>query len=127
MKLPQRRKSIREPEEVVRKKRHAQSSTAPTPISVPTQGLSQSSISPSVNPLSDRKVETGKNIDFRFFEKEGFTFATKIKNQGWKLYCSLKEVTFVDLVREFYQNLHYGSGSVTSTVKGIDKIGRAHI
>ena len=61
-----------------------------------------------------------RSIDFRFFEKEGFTFASKIKNQGWKLYCSLKEVTYVDLVREFYQNLHYGNGSVTSTVKEID-------
>ena len=120
MKLPQRRKSIREPEEIVRKKRHAQSSTVPNPVSVPAQGPSQPSISPSVNLLSDRKVETGKNIDFRFFEKEGFTFATKIKNQGWELYCSLKEVTYVDLVREFYQNLNYGNGSVTSTVKGID-------
>ena len=111
MKLPQRRKSVREPEEIIRKKRQAaQSSTAPTPASVSAQGPPQSFLSPSKNPLSDRKVETGKNIDFRFFEKEDFTFATKIKNQGWDFYCSLKEVTYVDLVREFYQNLHYGDG-----------------
>ena len=119
MKLPQRRKSVRELEESVRRKRQAaQSSSAPVPASV--QGPSQSSQTPSKNPLSDRKVETGKNIDFRFFESEGFSLASKIKNQGWSFYCSLKEVTFVDLVREFYQNLIYGNGSVTSTVKGID-------
>ena len=44
----------------------------------------------------------------------------KSKNQGWRFYCSLKEVTYVDLVREFYLNLHYGNGTVTSTIKGID-------
>ena len=81
MKLPQRRKSVHELEENVRRKRQAaQSSTAPTPASVSAQGPSQSSLSPSKIPLSDRKVETGKNVDFRFFEKEGFTFGTKIKN-----------------------------------------------
>ena len=47
MKLSQRRKSVRELEENVRRKRQAaQSSTAPTPASVSAQGPSQSSLSP---------------------------------------------------------------------------------
>ena len=125
MKLPQRRKSVRALEEGVRRKRQAsQTSSAPIPASVSAlasaPGPSQSPLSPGKIPLSDRKVETGKNVDFRFFEKEGFSFGTKIKNQGWGFYCSLKEVTYVDLVREFYLNLHYGNGTVTSTVKEID-------
>ena len=103
-----------------RKRQASQTSSAPIPISASAPGLSQSPLSLSKISLSDRKVETGKNVDFRFFEKEGFSFGSKIKNQGWKFYYSFKEVTYVDLVREFYLNLCYGNGTVTSTVKGID-------
>ena len=83
MKLPQRRKLVRELEEGVHRKRQAsQISSAPIPASVSAPGPSQSLLSPSKIPLSDRKVETGKNVDFRFFEKEGFSFGSKIKKIG---------------------------------------------
>ena len=88
------------------------------PASAPA--TTRSPISPSKVFLSDRKVESGKNIDFRFFEKEGFSIRSKIKDQGWKFYCSLKENTYVDLAREFYLNLGYSNEIIKSTVKGVD-------
>ena len=82
MKLPQRRKSVRELEENVRKKRQAaQSSTAPTPASVSAQGPPQSSLSPSKNPLSDRKVETGKNIAFGSLKKRALHLQLRLKTK----------------------------------------------
>ena len=74
MKLPQRRKSVRGLEESVRRKRLATETTSASnlaPASAPV--TTRSPISPSKVPLSDRKVEPDKNIDFRFFEKEGFS------------------------------------------------------
>ena len=65
-------------------------------------------------------MEPRKNIDFKFFEKEVFFIGSKIKNQGWKFYCLLKENTYVDLVREFYLNLSYCNGTVKSLVKGVN-------
>ena len=93
MKLPQRRKSVRGLEESVRRKRQATKTTSAL-IPAPASALatSWSPISPSKIPLSDRKVEPGKNIDFRFFEKEGFSIGSKIKDQDWKFYCSLKKI-----------------------------------
>ena len=67
-------------------------------------------------------MEPRKNIDFKFFEKEGFSIGSKIKNQGWEFYCLLKENTYVDLVREFYLNLSYYNGTVKSIVKCVDII-----
>ena len=83
MKLPQRRKSVRGLEESVRRKKMAVE-RSPTPITTPdpASASTQSPISPSKVPLSDRKVEPEKNIDFKFFEKEGFTIGSKIKDQG---------------------------------------------
>ena len=63
---------------------------------------------------------SGKNIDFKFFQKEGFSIGSKIKNQGWKFYCLLKENTYIDLVRKFYLNLSYYNGIVKSLMKGVN-------
>ena len=100
LKLPQRRKSVRGLEEEVRRKRMA---AEPSPAPILASGLAststQSPISPSKVSLFDRKVKLEKNIDFKFFEKEGFSIGTKIKNQGWEFYCLLKENTYVNLIR----------------------------
>ena len=83
MKLPQRRKSVRGLEESVHRKRLAvKPSPTPIPAPDPASAFTQSPISPSKVPLSDRKVKPEKNIDFKFFEKEGFTIRSKIKYQG---------------------------------------------
>ena len=88
MKLPQRRKSVCELEEGVRRKRQAsQTSSASIPVSASAPGSSRSPLSPNKILLSVRKVELGKNVDFRFFEKEGFSIGSKIKDQGWGFYC----------------------------------------
>ena len=83
LKLPQKRKFTRGLEEEVRRKRMA---VEPSPTSIPAPGptsaSTQSPISPSKVPLSDQKVKSEKNIDFKFFEKEGFTIGSKIKYQG---------------------------------------------
>ena len=83
MKLPQRRKSVRGLEESVHRKRLA-AEPSPAPILAPdsASASTQSLISPSKVPLSDQKVESKKNIDFKFFKKEGFSIGSKIKNQG---------------------------------------------
>ena len=123
MKLPQRKKSIRGLEESVRRKRMAvEPSLAPIPAPNPTSASTQSPVSPSKVPFSDRKVKSRKNIDFKFFIKEGFSIGSKIKSQGWEFYYLLKENTYVDLVRKFYLNLSYCNGTVKSTVKGVDVI-----
>ena len=76
------KKSIRGLEEdVCRKRIAAKLSSAPTPVPNPTPASSQSPLSPSKVPLSNRKVEPRKNIDFKFFEKEMFYIGSKIKNQ----------------------------------------------
>ena len=98
----------------------AKPSPAPSPVSGPAPASSQSPLSPSKVPLSNRKVEPGKNIDFKFFEKKEFSIGSKIKNQGWEFYCLLKENTYVDLVIEFYLNLSYCNGIVKSLVKGVN-------
>ena len=123
MKQPQRRKFAHGlEEEVCRKRMAAEPSPAPTLVSDPALASSQSPLSPSKVPLSNRKVESEKNIDFKFFQKEGFSIESKIKSQGWKFYCSLKKNTYVDLIREFYLNLSYSNGTVKSTVKSVDVI-----
>ena len=121
LKLPQIRKSARGLEEKVRRKRMAtEPSPTPTPVPSPTPASSQSPLNPSKVPLSNQKVKFGKNIDFKFFEKEGFSIGSKIKSQGWEFYCLLKKNTYVDLVREFYLNLSYYNGTVKSSVKGVN-------
>ena len=102
MKLPQRRKSVHELEEGMHRKRQAsQTSSASIPASTSVPSSSRSPLSPSKILLSIRKVEPRKNVDFRFFEKDEFSIGSKIKDQGWRFYCSLKEVTYVDLVGNF--------------------------
>ena len=82
LKLLQRKKSVRGLEEDVRRKKMAaEPSPAPTSVSGPAPASSQSPLSPNKVPLSNRKVEPEKNIDFKFFEKEGFSIGSKIKNQ----------------------------------------------
>ena len=66
-------------EEERRKRMVPVSSLAPIPAPGLVPTLSPSPLSPSEVPLSDRKVEPNKNIDFRFFEKEGFIMGSKIK------------------------------------------------
>ena len=81
MKLPQRRKLVRGLEEDARRKRMAvEPSPAQTLALGPIPASSPSSITPSKVPLFDRRVEPRKNIDFKFFENEGFSIGFKIKN-----------------------------------------------
>ena len=122
-KLPQKRKLVRGLEKDVRRKRIAvEPSSTPTPVLDPAPASSQSPLSPSKIPLSNKKVKSGKNIDFKFFEKEGFSIGSKIKSQGWEFYCLLKKNTYIDLVRKFYLNLSYCNGTVKSTIKSVDII-----
>ena len=82
MKLLQRRKFICGLEESVHRKRLA---VEPSPALIPALGpastFTQSPISPDKIPLSDRKVEPKKNIDFKFFEKERFTMDQRLRTK----------------------------------------------
>ena len=92
-KLLQRKKSVRGLEKDVRRKRMAvEPSFAPTLVPGPALASSQSPLSPSKVPLSNQKVKPGNNIDFKFFEKEGFSIGSKTKSQGWKFYYLLKKI-----------------------------------
>ena len=76
----------------MRKKRMAvEPSLAPIPASGPTSASTQSPVSPTKVPLSDQKVKLRKNIDFKFFKKEGFSIGSKIESQGWEFYYLLKK------------------------------------
>ena len=52
-------------------------------------------------------------------ENEDFSFGEKIKALGWDFYCMLKETTYVDLVREFYQNFLYTDNRDKLVIKGV--------
>ena len=71
LKLPQRRKFAHRLEEDVHRKKMA-AEPSPTLILVldPAPASSQSPLSPSKVPFSNRKVKSGKNIDFKFFKKK---------------------------------------------------------
>ena len=77
---------------------------------------------PSKVPLSVRKVALGRNVDFWFLRRDGFSIGEKIIKQGWRFFCSLSEPVYTDLVQEFYSNLVFTDGILRSIVKGIEII-----
>ena len=77
---------------------------------------------PSKVPLSVRKVALERNVDFRFLRSDDFSIGEKIIKQGWKFFCSLSELVYIDLVKEFYSNLVFTDGILRSVVKDIEII-----
>ena len=53
----------------------------------------------------NKKITTGRKINFTFLENEGFDFGNRLIKMSWRFLCSLNIPTYPRLVKEFYNTL----------------------
>lgn len=69
-------------------------------------------------PVSAKHILSGRTVDMEFLDSEKFQIAHLIRNMGWEFICTAKVPIFMELVREFYQNISFqDSTTVSSSVK----------
>lgn len=72
----------------------------------------------SMSSISAQNISFKKIIDFQFLEIENFEIERKIKNLDWQFFCEVEVPIYMNIVREFYQNIKFGDSHVSSRVKG---------
>lgn len=69
--------------------------------------------------ISTRTISNGRIIDFNFLENEGFKIGNLLIAQGWLNILSTRKPIYPKLVYEFYNNIAFGDGNISSNVKDI--------
>ena len=93
----------------------ASSSTAVPPPPPTTQGL-------TILPLdknAGKAITHGRKINFSFFHKEGFHLENWMQGMDWEFLCSLDEVCYPALVKEFYNTLSIENDGIYAVVRRV--------
>ncbi|XLT93802.1 hypothetical protein HN873_015464, partial [Arachis hypogaea] len=65
----------------------------------------------------ERKLCPSKLVNLDKFRRKGLNFTPLFAYQGWTSILSIKEKVYPDLVKQFYSNMSYKEGRITSFVK----------
>ena len=88
--------------------------TVPPP-SPTTQGRTTLPLDKNVG----KAITHGRKINFSFFHKEGFHLGNWMQGMGWEFLCSLDEVCYPALVKEFYNTLSIRNDGVYTVVRRV--------